>query len=468
MSLFSSRPRSSADPEHAPEDASLLRSEIRTDKEEVQLFGVGLTQLLIWTVAFTDGLTHLAGLATYYLFKDDLALSPAEVSLIFIAPAIPSIIKPLFAFTSDSYPIFGERRRPYMLIFSFLQAVGYILLAAKVRTAFGAAFALMIIALSSAFCSSIAEGLVVERSGAAGQTLDGSVDIVTKFIGFRALGSFLVAYFSGSLLEHVSKEAIFLTTACFPLLITATAIKMKETTRASGRDTLGQFKEFSKFVQQKIIWGPALFSFLFMATPDYDTAMFFFFTNKLGFSPTFMGALRLTYSVAAMAGIVIYVKFLKNTSFKAILLWSIVAALPIYLSPLLLISGINRTLYIPDSVFVLSGSFLIEALSEFQILPLTILASRICPAGLEATMYAFLMSSRTIGVVASRALSSAGLSLLNITASNFTHLSVWIWICGALFVTPLLLLPMIPEAREAMLLKNEEQEEAKKNIEAAA
>lgn len=41
-----------------------------------------------------------------------------------------------------------------------------------------------------------------------------------------------------------------------------------------------------------VIWGPALYIFAYMAGPDYDDALFFYFTNQLGFSPTFMGTLR--------------------------------------------------------------------------------------------------------------------------------------------------------------------------------
>lgn len=88
-----------------------------------------VTQLIIYLVGFSEGLTHLATLAIYYLFKDDLLLTPPEVSAIFIAPALPWIAKPLFAFCSDSYPIFGCRRKPYMAFFSFLQALGFALLA---------------------------------------------------------------------------------------------------------------------------------------------------------------------------------------------------------------------------------------------------------------------------------------------------------------------------------------------------
>lgn len=55
-----------------------------------------MAKFVIFLVGFSEGLTHLAALAIYYLFKDDLYLSPAGVSAIFAIPALPWFLKPLF------------------------------------------------------------------------------------------------------------------------------------------------------------------------------------------------------------------------------------------------------------------------------------------------------------------------------------------------------------------------------------
>lgn len=44
--------------------------------------------------------------------------------------------------------------------------------------------------------------------------------------------------------------------------------------------------------------------------------MFFFYTNKLGFEPEFLGELKLVYAVASISGMVIYNKYLKFVEFK--------------------------------------------------------------------------------------------------------------------------------------------------------
>lgn len=57
-----------------------------------------------------------------------------------------------------------------------------------------------------------------------------------------------------------------------------------------------------KAVNQRGILLPALFVFLWQATPSADTAVFFFETNQLGFTPEFMGRVRLAGSIASLAG----------------------------------------------------------------------------------------------------------------------------------------------------------------------
>ncbi|CUV06627.1 unnamed protein product [Cryptosporidium hominis] len=135
---------------HQNEIISLLdekRTISSTIKFSSLLGSITITKLVIFLVGFSDGLTHLATLAIYYLLKDDLRLSPPEVSVIYAIPAIPWFLKPLF----------GMRRKPYLIFFSILQVIGFLLLATNADTVFKAAVCLLLISLSAAFCSSIAE-----------------------------------------------------------------------------------------------------------------------------------------------------------------------------------------------------------------------------------------------------------------------------------------------------------------------
>ncbi len=59
---------------------------------------------------------------------------------------------------------------------------------------------------------------------------------------------------------------------------------------------------------------------------------------------------------------------------------------------LVLVSRLNVTLGLSDQLFVLGDTALLTALGQCSFMPLLVLAARICPQGVEATMFATLMS----------------------------------------------------------------------------
>jgi Na+/melibiose symporter-like transporter len=63
-----------------------------------------------------------------YLYKDDLGLQPSDVARINSLVFIPWIIKPIYGLISDSFPIFGYRRKPYLFIFGLCVIICWILM----------------------------------------------------------------------------------------------------------------------------------------------------------------------------------------------------------------------------------------------------------------------------------------------------------------------------------------------------
>ena len=63
--------------------------------------------MAIVLVYFVQGILGLARLAVSFFLKDELGLSPAELSVLMGFAVIPWTIKPLFGFLSDGLPILG-------------------------------------------------------------------------------------------------------------------------------------------------------------------------------------------------------------------------------------------------------------------------------------------------------------------------------------------------------------------------
>ena len=66
------------------------------------------------------GASYLNKLTTNYYFKDELHILPATVSFANGFILVPWVIKPLYGFISDSFPIGGKRRTPYFFLFGLV------------------------------------------------------------------------------------------------------------------------------------------------------------------------------------------------------------------------------------------------------------------------------------------------------------------------------------------------------------
>ena len=79
---------------------------------------------------------------------------------------------------------------------------------------------------------------------------------------------------------------------------------------------------------------------------------------------------------------------------------------------------------------------LLTVLGEISFLPVLVLAARVCPAGVEATLFAALMSVFNAGVV-SGALGAALTSALGVTSENFDNLFWLVLVCNLSSLAPL-------------------------------
>lgn len=417
--------------------------------EEKFLFGNRLTPELIaiLTVYFVQGILGLARLAVSFFLKDDIGLSPAEVAALTGISSIPWIIKPLFGFLSDGLPIFGYRRRPYLILSGFLGTVSWLALALFVSTPTTATVAILFTSLSVAISDVIVDSLVVERAREESLGRAGSLQSLSW--GASALGGLITAYFSGLLLERFSISAVFEITATFPLLVSAVAWLIAED-KISPRENnalapvKNQMRGLWRAIKQKSIWLPALFLFVWQATPNAESAFFFFTTNELGFEPEFLGRVRLVTSLASLIGIFVFQKYLKEVPFRKILGWSTVIASVLGMTTLLLVTHVNRDLGISDRIFSLGDSLILTVMGQITWMPVLVLSARLCPKGVEATLFALLMSIWNLSGLLSNELGALLTSALEITETNFDRLWILVVITNLSTLLPLPFLGWLP------------------------
>ena len=469
-----------------PDDFNLMRSVLQGIEPSADVAA-------ILVVYFVQGALGLARLSTTFYLKDDLHLSAAEVAALGGVITLPWLVKPLYGFVTDSYPFLGYRRRSYLAAAGAVGCASYLALSAGLPTAPQTVGALVLGSAAVAVSDVVADSMVVERARAIGLgtavahddddddaadaapalteasdaalpeltlTTDAQAREENKASGTlqslcwssRAVGSLSSAYFSGAALQALGAKTVFGISSILPLLVTAAAVFVDEPRVEEAPDEADADDEASSQLEvakaqvallwsalsRREIWQPALFVGFFLATPSADSAFLYFLTDDLGFSQEFLGRVSLGGSVASIAGITIYQRYLRSVRVSQLLLWTTLACLPFGLLQLALVTHANRQFGLPDSWFAFGDDVVLSVLGEFAHMPTLVLAARLCPAGVEGTLFATLMSlynaAGTLGSEVGAALTAAlGVG----TDGNFENLALLVVLCQLSSLLPL-------------------------------
>jgi len=432
---------------------------IRETLRDTVFLGIDPTPdvVAIAAIYFVEGALGLARLAQTFLLKDELHLGPAELSALTGIFTLPWTIKPLYGFLSDGFPLFGYRRRSYLVLaglvgcFSY-SAVGHDfwgLLGSGDNVAYTVG-ALVVSSACIAVSDVVADGIVVQKTRESAETdptLAGGLQSLCW--GSAAVGGLLSAYFSGSLLEVMKPQDIFSLTAVLPFVVASIGFLIDEepvskaaTTTTTDEDPLADVKSQMSSLWDAIkkpeIYKPAAFIFLWQSTPTTEGAMLFFMTDDLGFGPEFLGRVRFIAAFSSLFGVWLYNSYLKTKSIKDILFWSTIVSFPLGLLDLVLITHANRAIGVPDNWFVFGDDVVLSILGEIAFLPSLVLAARLCPKGVEAVLFATLMSINNGASTVGTEIGAFLTKQLAVTESNFDNLALLSFVCNLTSLYPLL------------------------------
>lgn len=263
-------------------------------------------------------------------------------------------------------------------------------------------------------------------------------------------------------METYGPRFVFGIVAIFPLIVATTSLLIHEekvTTstlnKQNKRSSLHELKnkadqitnQFQQlwlaFSNKRIIY-PSIFLFIWMATPSSGSAMFFFETNELNFTPEFMGRISLVGQFASLSGVGIYNFFLKSIPLRKIFFGSCLITTTLAFSQLVLVTRLNQSLGISDKFFVLGDVVVLSTLGKICFMPVLVLAARICPEGVEASLFALLMSILNSGGFVASATGAGLTRLLNVTSTDFHNLFWLVAICVSCNLIALPFLKLLP------------------------
>uniref|UniRef100_A0A3B0N6U8 BT1 family, putative n=1 Tax=Theileria annulata TaxID=5874 RepID=A0A3B0N6U8_THEAN len=402
-------------------------------------------ELISCIVAMLHGVEVLTYLPTLYLYKDDFKISPALLTFILGLIRLPLNSKLLLAFMSDSVPIFGSRRKSYLAIGSFICFSSMFVLG-LLNESYSIVLTTLLFALcslGSALCSVIGEALVIEC--AYKQSTDQVTKTISTFYTFRKLTFAAMSYLSSVLMMIIKKREIFMISSSLPFCVFFTSFFIQEKPFGYYLTIKEQYNRLVSFASKPEIKNPSIFLFISMIVPSAGTAMFYFMTERLHFQPEIFGRFSAFQAIASLFGIYCYLLFFRNISIRRLFVWTTYLVAAFCSLSIVLVKRWNVVLGIPDKAFAITDTSLIQFIGEMNSFPIYVMATRLCPRGIESSMYSFLWTVQFLGMDISTYISSGLTHLFGIQSHNFKGLVPMIVVCAAAQLIPNFFVSLLPK-----------------------
>ncbi len=284
-----------------------------------------ISQLLIFfaLVYVVEGLGQIVGLVsqplTYYL-KQVLGWSPVQVTAFITAFNLPWIIKPVYGIVSDFVPLFGYRRKSYLIIANIVAIAGYFWVT-KLLKPTDLAFALMLTAYAMAISSTLCGAVLVEN----GQRLSESGTFVNQQWLWYNLAAMTAAILGGQLVQHLAPAAALHVAAgivaCAPFAVIGGTIFLipEKKTRINIQGMKDSFHGLLSAFERRHLWIVAGFIFLYYFSPGMTTPLYYHMTDDLKFSQAFIGLLGSIGAAGWVFGALVYRRFFNLLTLKSML-----------------------------------------------------------------------------------------------------------------------------------------------------
>jgi hypothetical protein len=197
--------------------------------------------------------------------------------------------------------------------------------------------------------------------------------------------------------------------------------------------------------KNKNIWKPALFLFVISVTPGFEGPTVFYFEHRLKFSAMDFSLLDTVSHVTSIVGTIIYKKYLSRVGFRKIFFWTLALSWGLKWSYLSIVTGANEAIGIPNLVVATADSITLSLLDQFLLLPCVVLAAKICPDGVEGSLYATLMSINNLAGVLASEWGSVFADMYGVDKNHFGNFWKLIVLCNLLDLIPIASIALIRE-----------------------
>jgi MFS family permease len=319
---------------------------------------------------------------TAYL-KVAMGWDPVQIAASLAVLDVPWVVKPLYGVISDFLPLFGYRRRSYLLVAN-VGAVAAFLWTSQELAPAAIVLALLVTSVAMAASSTVCGALLVEH----GQRHRASASFVNQQWLWFNVAVMLASLLGGELIERLppagALHAAAAIAGALPMAVVVSAIALLDEQRAGiNRAELQRaLRGFLDTFRSRTLWLIGGFLFCYYFSPGFGTPLYFYMTDQLRFSQSTIGMLSSVSAAGWIVGGLLYRFVLRTVSTRTMLYLSILGGT---LATLTFLGMVNVTSAV--AIYFLNGLAGMVA----NIATLTLAADH-CPARSEGFAFAALMS----------------------------------------------------------------------------
>jgi len=369
--------------------------------------------ILFALIYFGQGIYALPSQSVFYLMKETWGLTVEKIAYIGALATIPWTIKPLYGLITDAFPLFGYRRKSYLIInYSAIILLGlYIFFFGLTIQSL---IAINILGACAFAMNDVAcDGIMVEK----GQKYKLTGKFQSVQWGAISIASLLTGVAGGAIAKYLDYKMANLFVVLFIFGILIYMITQYKEKKRKERVNTKSFEGIVKALKSKQLWISVAFLFCLWFSPSFGLALMFKMRDILNFNKIFIGLLGTTGSAFGILGAIIYWKICKKINLKKLL----------YLTTFL--AGITTFcyLYYPNWQIAVLYAVIFGIFGMISHLVILDYAAQITPKEAEAFTFAGICSVLNFGSMGSTVVggflySRIGLNWLIIISGIFTLL----------------------------------------------
>lgn len=393
-----------------------------------------------------------SGVMTMFLLS--IEATEAQQITIKALRSLPAILKIFFGFLSDSTPIFGYRRKVYMVIgwsisslsmFGLTQCGTNIGLIGLFYFFFGLGFWMADV---------ISDSIMVEKAKLEKGTAKGRLS--AQCYSYRFLLNMITITLVTFAYDYISVHGVFYTLAALPWVVMMPAIYLfAEDRYVAVPSVSAQCREIWTTVCSQAVWQPMAFVYMYQLFQIGNGGWTQYCYTTLHFTALQINSFSVLAYVLLYAGVQVYRGYLMAWNWQ--LIYVVVAAFSVIISTLqiLLLLRVNEALGISSYLFALGDEALNDFLSGLMFLPTILMMTHLCPPGSEGASFAMFTTVNNSAMLLASSFASLLLGVWDVSkaalergdVSGMIKLTL---LTSVLQIFPILFVRLLPRGPEDM------------------